>query len=78
MTTVNETNLKRLLNLHTPGTVLSASWLADRGFSYDLQQYYKKSGWLETIGTGAFKRPNEVVDWRGVLYTLQQQLKVLY
>ena len=76
MTANNGTNIKRLLNLHVPGTVLSASWLADRGFSYDLQQYYRKSGWLESIGTGAFKRPIETVDWSGALYTLQQRLKL--
>lgn len=59
-----------------PGTVLSASWLTDNGFSHDLQKHYRKSGWLESIGTGAFKRPHEAVTWEGGLYTLQEQLKM--
>ena len=73
MSTNNEIKLKRLLDLHVPGTVLLASWLDANGFSRDLQHRYLKSGWLESIGVGAFKRPNETVVWQGALYSLQKQ-----
>lgn len=73
MSTKNEVKIKKLLDLHVPGTVILASWLNKKGFSYDLQQRYKKSGWLESIGVGAFKRPNENISWQGAVYSLQQQ-----
>ena len=73
MTTNNEEKLKRLLDAHLPGTVYVAAWLEGRGISRDLQAYYRKSGWLETVGTGAFKRPREQVTWQGGLYALQEQ-----
>ena len=70
---------KKLMNLlfsHLPGTVLLASWLEKNGISRDLQQYYLKSGWLKSYGTGAFKRPNENVRWTGALNSLQRQTEV--
>ena len=73
MSTNNEIIIKKLLDLHVPGTVILASWLDKNGFSYDLQQRYKKSGWLESIGVGAFKRPNDNIGWQGAVYSLQQQ-----
>ena len=73
MSTTNEIKLKKLLDLHVSGTVILASWLEANGFSYDLQQRYRKSGWLESVGVGAFKRPNELVTWQGALYSLQKQ-----
>ncbi len=63
----------KLLTNHVPGTVLLASWLEKNGISRDLQQYYLKSGWLESYGFGAFKRPNENIQWTGALNSLQRQ-----
>lgn len=59
-----------------PGTILTASWLERKGISRDLQKHYRKSGWLETAGTGAFKRPNDQVGWQGGLYAMQSQSKL--
>lgn len=73
MTTNNKDKLKKLLDTHLPGTVYVASWLEDHGISRDLQKHYRKSGWLESAGTGAFKRPGEQVTWQGGLYALQVQ-----
>ncbi len=73
MSTINEIKIKKLLELHIPETVLLASWLEANGFSHDLQHRYKKSGWLESVGSGAFKRPNETVGWQGALFSLQKQ-----
>jgi len=73
MITNNEGKLKKLLEAHVPGTVLLASWLDRNGISHDLQKYYRRSGWLEALGTGAFKRPKEVVRWQGGLFALQSQ-----
>lgn len=73
MSTNNEIKIKKLLDLHVPGTIMLASWLEANGFSHDLQQRYRKSGWLESVGVGAFKRPNETVNCQGALYSLQKQ-----
>jgi hypothetical protein len=51
MTTNSDKKLMSLLDNHVPGTVLLASWLEKNGISRDLQQYYLKSGWLESYGS---------------------------
>lgn len=63
----------KLLDAHLAGTVYVAAWLEGRGISRDLQKHYRRSGWLESAGTGAFKRPGEQVTWQGGLYALQAQ-----
>ncbi len=73
MTTNSDKKLMILLSNHVPGTVLLASWLEKKGVSRDLQQYYLKSGWLESYGFGAFKRPNENIQWTGALNSIQRQ-----
>jgi hypothetical protein len=35
-----------------------------------------KSGWLESYGTGAFKRPNENVRWTGAVNSIQRQTEL--
>jgi hypothetical protein len=76
MATQNEAKLKNLLAAHLPGTICVASWLEQHGVSRNLQKYYRRSGWLETAGTGAFKRSGENVGWQGGLYALQTQSRL--
>ena len=76
MSTGNEIKIKKLLELHVPNTVLLSSWLDAKGYSYDLQKRYKASGWLESIGTGAYKRPTETLTWEGGLYAIQNQTEL--
>jgi hypothetical protein len=76
MATDTSYKLKKLFKEHVPGTVLLASWLEKNGFSHDLQKYYRRSGWLESIGTGAFKMAKETVNWQGGLFALQSQAKL--
>jgi len=76
MTTDSEKKIKKLLEKHKPSTVSLASWLEGLGISHDLQAYYRKSGWLQSIGTGAFIRPNDSVGWKGGLYALQAQAEI--
>lgn len=73
MATYNETKLTKLLNSIKLGTIVLASWLEGIGISRDLQKHYRNSGWLESVGRGAFKRPGENVEWQGGLYPLQFQ-----
>ena len=76
MTAKSDKKLMNLLSNHVPGTVLLASCLEKNGFSRELQKYYLKSGWLESYGVGAFKRPNENVQWTGALNSLQRQTEL--
>lgn len=76
MSTKRDAKLKKLLDLHRPGTVLLASWLEGHGISRELQTRYRRSGWLASVGTGAFKRPREEVTWQGALYALQAQAEL--
>jgi hypothetical protein len=65
--------INKLLSTQPQGTVLLSSWLAQQGYSYDLQQRYKKSNWLHSIGVGALVRANEKVSYEGAVYALQHQ-----
>lgn len=58
------------------GLVLTASYLESQGVNGQLLARYKKSGWLETIGDGAYVLRGDKVDWQGALYAMQSQLKL--
>ena len=73
MSTLNGTKINKLLSMQPPGTVMLSSWLVGQGYSHDLQQRYKKGGWLESVGSGAYIRKNEPVKYHGALYALQDQ-----
>lgn len=62
--------LNRLLSAQPSGVVLCSSWLAENGYSLDLQQRYKKSRWFESIGTGALIRFGDQVDYLGGVYAM--------
>lgn len=74
MNTVRESKLNTLLRTQPLGTVLTSSWLVERGYSLALQKQYKKSRWFESIGTGALVRHGDQVDYLGAIYALQSQL----
>lgn len=76
MSTQNTTKLKKMLDAHLPGTVFLAKRLEGLGISKDLQKSYRKTGWLESVGPGAFKRSGDQVNWQGGLFAIQQQAKL--
>jgi hypothetical protein len=76
VSTQNESKITKLLDRHKPGTVSLSSWMEGLGISRELQKRYRHSGWLESVGAGAFKRPSEQVTWQGGLYALQTQAKL--
>lgn len=77
MSTENESKLNHLLSTQPLGVVLSSAWLADQGYSLDLQKRYKRSQWFDSIGTGALIRHSDQVDYLGGIYALQAQLDLL-
>lgn len=71
-----ENKLKRMLANWVPKTVGTSSWLSTFGISPQLVKRYVESGWIEPIGQGAFKRPNEKIELQGALYAMQAQLGI--
>ena len=58
------------------GMVATSPWLKEMGISRQLVQKYKKSGWISSVGRGAYKRNNEEVSLFGAIYALQNQLGI--
>jgi Transcriptional regulator, AbiEi antitoxin, Type IV TA system/Transcriptional regulator, AbiEi antitoxin N-terminal domain len=73
MSTEVSSKINKLLYSHPPGIVMLSSWLTSQGYSHDLQQRYKKSNWLKSIGVGALVRTKDQVGYEGTIYALQQQ-----
>jgi len=73
MNTEKGTKINQLLNLQPYGVVLLSAWLSKRGYNLDLLKEYKKSKWLESIGTGAMIRSGDKVDYEGAIYAFQKQ-----
>lgn len=76
MTTDKKTKINQLITTWVSGTPHATSHLAGSGYSNDLLAKYKRSGWLESFGKGAYVRSGDVVDWLGALYTLQSELSL--
>ena len=74
MSTAKASKINQLLKIQPRGTVLLASWLVNKGYSFDLQRRYRESQWLESIGSGAMILAGDHVDISGALYSLQTQL----
>jgi len=73
MNTNNKEILKTILQQVIPGTILLAKYLEKLGASRDLQQYYKRSGWLYSLAPGVFFMPQAKPTWQGAIYALQNQ-----
>ncbi|MFX9722040.1 AbiEi antitoxin N-terminal domain-containing protein, partial [Acinetobacter baumannii] len=73
MSTEVGSKINKLVNSQPQGIVMLSSWLVSQGYSYDLQQRYKKSNWLYPVGIGAVIRTNDKVGYEGAIYALQRQ-----
>jgi hypothetical protein len=73
MSISSATKINHLLQAWPTGTVGLSAWLEENDVFPPLQQYYRKSGWLDAVGEGAFKRAGDAVDWLGGLYAIQTQ-----
>lgn len=66
--------INKLLQQWPPGTVGTLPWLRSRGVDRRLADKYVRSGWLERLGRGAYKRSGAQVDWPGAIHATQIQL----
>ncbi len=65
--------INQLLSSQPSGVVFQSNWLAANGYSHGLQQRYRESRWLESIGQGAMIRVGDQVGYEGAIYALQEQ-----
>lgn len=66
--------INQILQKWPSGTVITSMWLKSQGIYKQLAEVYRRSGWIERIGRGAYKRKGDEVAWPGGLYPLQQYL----
>ncbi len=64
--------LKILFKLWPMHTALPVAWLKEKGFSQSLIQKYILSGWVVSLTRGVVVRPDDKVEWSGLLWGLQQ------
>ena len=76
MNTKKLTKINQLISQWPRGAVYTQGWLTQLGYYNDMIKVYKRNGWLESIGTGAFILTNDRVDVFGGIYALQQQLEL--
>jgi hypothetical protein len=67
------TKINQLLLQLPKNAVVLASWMESEGYSFELQQRYRKSGWFKSIGRGAMLRVGDNPVLAGAIYTLQNQ-----
>lgn len=67
--------LNLLLQSWPRGAVAQLGWLARHGVSQSLAARYRKSGWMVTVGRGAFARSGDKVGWEGAVFALQAEPK---
>ena len=73
MTNENRAKLNQLMRVWPSKAICLSSWLEEKGVSQPLTFSYLQSGWLERVGSGAFKRAGEEVEWPSGLHAIQEQ-----
>ncbi len=64
--------INHLLQAWPRGTVALHAFLARHGVSRKLAEQYRRGGWIDPLGVGAFVRRGDRVGWQGALYALQR------
>ncbi|MDR0983035.1 MAG: type IV toxin-antitoxin system AbiEi family antitoxin [Culturomica sp.] len=70
---IKKGKINKLMQEVPKGLVLLSTWLRSEGYSYELQQRYRNSGWLKSIGTGAMLKNGDELNLFGALAALQSQ-----
>ncbi|MDD2257404.1 MAG: type IV toxin-antitoxin system AbiEi family antitoxin domain-containing protein [Bacteroidales bacterium] len=73
---VNQSKIGKLIQEYPKGLVFLSSWLVSKGYPYELQQQYRKSGWLKSIGNGAMLKSTDPLLLSGALAALQSQANI--
>jgi hypothetical protein len=70
---IKKTKINRLIQTTPKGLVLLSTWLASEGYPYELQQRYRRGGWLKSIGKGAMVKESDSLVLSGAISALQKQ-----
>lgn len=73
MGNATQSKINQLVSQWPRGAPVTASYLTSRGFSHGLLTKYRKSGWIQSFGRGAYILNEDRVGWLGALYALQTQ-----
>jgi hypothetical protein len=73
---INQSKISRLMQDYPKGLVLLSSWLVAKGYPYELQQQYRRSRWLKSIGKGAMLKSGDPLLLSGALAALQSQANI--
>ncbi|RLD09884.1 hypothetical protein DRI50_11660 [candidate division KSB1 bacterium] len=68
--------LAELIKKWPRGAVLPLSYLKEYGITREHIKQYKKSGWIENIGYGAYCLKGDKIEWPGAVFGLQRQRTV--
>lgn len=68
--------LKNLLSKWLDKTIATTHWLLEQGVSAQLVKRYVETGWMESIGHGAYKKVADELVWQSGVHALQIQLKL--
>jgi hypothetical protein len=66
--------INKVLQAWPKGTVAVHPWLQAHGVSRKLAEQYRRRGWIDAIGRGAFVRRGDKVEWPGAVYAIQTAL----
>lgn len=53
------------------GVVVDRAWLKTKGIQPALVDYYLRTGYLERVARGAYRRPGGLLKWQNLVYSLQ-------
>ena len=70
---IKKTKINRLIQTTPRGLVMLSACLASQGYPYELQQRYRKGGWLKSIGKGAMIKTGDSPVLSGAISALQKQ-----
>lgn len=73
---INRSKINKLMQEYPKGLVLLSSWLILKGYPYELQQQYRRSGWMKSIGKGAMLKSGDSLLLSGALAALQSQANI--
>ena len=73
---INKSKINKLMQEYSKGLVLLSSWLVSKGYPYELQQQYRRSGWMKSIGKGAMLKSGDSLLLSGALAALQSQANI--
>ena len=76
MSSEKKSKINQVLKHWPFGVVATLTWLKGFGVSQQLAHKYEKSNWIESLGSGAYKRDEDSVIWDGAIHALQFQLQL--